>query len=107
MQNRIIYNNLIPFKGYLACAVFPFILARKDEGELDRYSVNHERIHLHQQAELLVIGFYLVYLFEWLFRLITDGRKAYRNISFEREAYQYQNDLDYLKRRKPFAQWRR
>jgi len=31
---------------------------------------------------------------------------AYRNISFEREAYVFENDLDYLSRRRFFAFFR-
>jgi len=59
--------------------------------------------------ELLYLPFYIIYLFEWLFLLFKyfDSRKAYKNISFEKEAYTYEEDLGYLKRRKHFAQWRR
>ena len=55
--------------------------------------------------ELLFIPFYLIYISEWLFRLIQyrNSDKAYRNISFEREAYGNGNDLLYLKRRSPYA----
>jgi hypothetical protein len=40
-----------------------------------------------------------------LFRLIQyqDRHKAYRNISFEREAYHFENDLEYLKNRKAYG----
>jgi len=33
--------------------------------------------------------------------------KGYRNISFEKEAYNNDNNLDYLKTRKWFAMWRK
>lgn len=60
--------------------------------------LNHERIHLRQQIELLVVPFYLLYLVEYILRLIIyrNPSKAYRNISFEREAYAHDNDLEYL-----------
>ena len=72
--------------------------------------INHERIHTRQIVELLVIGFYILYICEWLFRLILakgNNYAAYRRISFEREAYLNDKNLDYLSQRKHFAQWRK
>ena len=95
---KIIYNSIIPFKGYKAITLWPFIFVRK-EYSFNNIDLNHEKIHLKQQIELLVILFFLIYLIEWIF-------KGYRNISFEKEAYRYEEDLGYLKTRKHFAQWR-
>jgi len=47
--------------------------------------------------------FYIWYLVEWGVRLITNTKSAYRSISFEREAYGNEYDMEYLKTRKPFA----
>lgn len=52
--------------------------------------------------ELLYLGFYLAYVVEWGIRLFMRGN-AYRNISFEREAYSNESDVEYLKERKLFA----
>jgi hypothetical protein len=52
--------------------------------------------------ELLVVGFYLWYFVEWTLRLLMAGN-AYRNLSFEREAYGNQDNENYLTTRKPFA----
>lgn len=89
---KIIYNNIIPFKGFKAITLWPFIFARKELSDID---INHENIHGRQQLELLIIFFYIIYLIEWLF-------KGYRSISFEREAYQNESNLDYLKNRRWF-----
>jgi len=35
--------------------------------------------------------------------LYLDSYRAYQNISFEREAYQNEKELDYLDNRKPFS----
>ncbi|PKP16117.1 MAG: hypothetical protein CVU07_07960, partial [Bacteroidetes bacterium HGW-Bacteroidetes-23] len=45
--------------------------------------------------------FLVWYILEYLIRLIQfrDRNLAYRNISFEREAYQNEKDLHYLKQR--------
>lgn len=67
--------------------------------------INHERIHTAQQREMLFVFFYIFYMIEWLVRLPMRGN-AYRNISFEREAYANQRNLDYLKSR-PLYAWRR
>ena len=54
------------------------------------------------------VGFYLLYLAEWLWRWVRlkDATAAYRAIRFEREAYGHQDELDYLAYRRPFA-WTR
>jgi hypothetical protein len=67
--------------------------------------VNHERIHLRQQLELLIVPFYIIYGLEFVFRLIAykNWKEAYQNISFEREAYKNEKDLDYLKTRPLFG----
>jgi len=44
----------------------------------------------------------LWYVVEWIIRLFLKGN-AYRNISFEREAYSNEKDLSYLDNRKIFA----
>lgn len=92
--------RLLP-KRYYAITIFPFIFLRHGGAE-NEILINHERIHLRQQAELLVLPFYLLYLIEYLCKLIIyrSHDKAYRNISFEREAYRNDEDLNYLKKRK-------
>jgi hypothetical protein len=91
---------LLP-KRYHAIAIFPFIFLRRGGAE-NEILINHERIHLRQQAELLVLPFYLWYLLEYLCKLVIyrSHNKAYRNISFEREAYRNDEDLGYLQNRK-------
>ena len=105
-----IVNSIIPFKGYKAMCLWPFIFVRKGT-TYSKIDYNHERIHAEQQKELLVVGFLLCYVFEWLFRfLFTKDRfshQAYRNISFEKEAYAHQAEQGYLEKRKHFAQWRK
>lgn len=63
---------------------------------------NHERIHLRQQSEMLVIPFLIWYALEWIVRLFMHGN-AYRNISFEREAYINELRNDYLNSRRRWA----
>lgn len=60
MKKIVVYNNLIPFKGYAAMTVFPFIFARKKYKPLGKTTINHESIHLKQQIELLILPFFLM-----------------------------------------------
>lgn len=62
-------------------------------------------MHTAQMREMLWRFFYLWYGVEWIIRLIQykNKRKAYHNISFEREAYRNQNDINYLKTRSFWA----
>lgn len=77
----------------------------RDTSWIDKYVINHERVHTAQQRELLFIPFYIIYVLEWLVRCIQyrNSKEAYYNISFEREAYTHGHDLTYLKNRKPYS----
>ena len=87
-----------------AIAFGPFVWCR---GIMDDELRNHETIHYHQQLELLFVGQWILYVFYWLKGLIKykDGAIAYGESPFEREAYDNDSDLDYLKNRQRFA-WR-
>ena len=98
---KVIFNNYIPLEKYKILNLFGIMFVRHGT-ELTREDVNHEEIHTAQYKETLYIGFLLLYILMFLYQLIKfrNWSKAYRNIPFEREAYKYQNDLDYLKDRK-------
>ena len=80
---------------YLAICLFGFVFAVRPLSEAE---YNHERIHAAQQKELLYLPFFLMVLF----LKYRDGKKAYFNIRFEKEAYNHQNDMQYLKNRKHY-----
>jgi len=91
--------------------------------------INHESIHIKQQQELILtalilliglnfifgivswwlipiiayLSFYMWYILEWFIKLFIYGKRAYRKISFEQEAYDNQENIDYLKTRKRFS----
>ena len=101
---KIIINNILPPKGFKCINLFGILFCRK---QLNKIDINHETIHTKQMQELLYIFFYLWYVIEYLVRLIIyrDTKLAYKNISFEREAYQNQSNLDYLSNRKHYNQF--
>ena len=97
----IVSRYLIP-KGYRGITLFPFVILKNPLDRQNRVLVNHEKIHIRQQLEFLIIPFFLWYFVEYGLRLIQYKNKnvAYRNISFEREAYSNEFNLDYIKNRK-------
>lgn len=101
-MDSVIVTRLMP-EGF-CLNLFGFYLTR-DRSWIDRYVINHERIHTAQQRELAFVVFYVLYLVEWLVRLVQYRHwyRAYKNISFEREAYAHGNDLTYLSRRRHYA----
>lgn len=98
---KIIYNSIIPFPGYKAINLFGILFVRRG-CHMNETDLNHEAIHTAQMKEMLYVFFYLWYVIEWIVRLFMKGN-AYRNISFEREAYLNQSYLLYLKERRRFG----
>src|SRR5690606_40789800 len=96
----LISKYLVP-RGFTGIALFPFVFLKYANLKEDALLVNHERIHLRQQLELLILPFFVFYVIEFLFRLMQYRSLylAYKNISFEREAYRNEKDLNYIKSR--------
>ena len=93
----------VPRLHVAGMALWPLVLVRSRRPSA--VLLNHERIHLRQQAELLVLPFYVWYLSEYGYHRLRGHahQAAYRRISFEREAYAHQHDPGYLTRRRPWA----
>lgn len=93
-----IYNNILPLKGFKAMNICGILLVRKGKVMTDK-NIRHEKM-----KEMLYIGFYLWYVIEWLIRLILcmSAKRAYYSISFEQEAYKYQEDVSYLEGRRRY-----
>lgn len=100
----VVFKYLIP-KNYSGLTVFPFIFLRNKKSINDALFLNHEKIHLKQQIELLWIFFFIWYFIEYCIRMYQykNHEFAYKNISFEKEAYKNEHNLNYLKSRKLFA----
>jgi hypothetical protein len=104
----IIARSLLKNTKISAIALFPVVLVRSSALRENAVLINHEKIHLRQQLEMLVIFFYLWYVIEYyyLFFKLKDPYQAYKSISFEREAYAMENNPDYLKTRKFWSFWK-
>lgn len=121
-------NKYIPWQGYRAIFLFG-ILFVKGDAKINEVTMNHESVHSKQYVEtgissllllfplvfnglwwlwllISVFAFYILYVTEWLIKCPMykfDMNKAYKNISFEREAYGNEKNLNYVKERKLFA----
>ena len=104
---KVIYNRLLPPKGFKAINLFGVVLVRK-ECRMTTTDLSHEAIHTAQMRELLYVPFYVLYVLEWLWLLprYPKRHEAYRHISFEREAYAHQAEPDYLKTRPKYNQYK-
>jgi hypothetical protein len=105
-----IENSKIPvWLSYLApinigaITLFFLVFSR---GEMDEEVKRHETIHFQQMLETLVIGFLILYLWDYVWGYIKyrDGAQAYRRIRAEREAYHRDGEEGYLQNRKRY-QW--
>jgi hypothetical protein len=90
---------VVPVAGI---TLWPFILLAK---EPDDVTVRHERTHIRQQQELLILFFYVIYVGEWLWYRVKGKTaiEAYEGLRFEREAYAHEKDPEYLSGRRSFA----
>ena len=105
---KIIETRLAPGGHVIAITLFGLVLTR-NKGRVDKYVLNHELIHCQQQREWLYLPFFIIYVAEWLWYLIKyrNHDKAYRSISFEREAYANEKNLNYLRDRPIYANYRK
>lgn len=89
-------------------AWFPFLFVRS-EAHINPVLVNHERIHFRQQLETLFLGSLIFNTAEKLYARIFLRKSrfdAYLWKSAEQEAYINQDNLNYLKSRPLWNQFR-
>lgn len=114
-------QNVLPIGKFNAIFLFGVLFVKKDVKLLKRL-INHEKIHSRQYIEITLLSlilllplifilwwlpllslimFYIIYIIEWLIKLPFGN--SYYKISFEREAYNNEYNLEYLKTRKIFS----
>lgn len=130
-----VHNKLIPFKGFSWVTWLLWSFTRKPMAwSMDETTRRHEGIHCAQQIELAVLfaaillpvaisysfawwgwaltvvgilfAGWICYGISWLIEVIIPPYPgAYYYTCFETEAYNHEDDPDYLKRRIPFWGW--
>lgn len=85
-----------------AITILWFIFSR---GVMSPETKVHESLHVFQGIETFFIGFYILYVWDWLHGMIKygDPNLAYYSIRAEQEAYANHSNLNYLEERKPRA----
>jgi len=74
-------------------------------GEMSEKTKRHETIHFQQQLECLFLGHWILYSLSWIAGYIRygNGKDAYYNCMFEREAYDCDQNERYLENRPRYA----
>lgn len=108
---KLVVNKIKLITGYKAMTIYKWIFVRRPEN-MKQIDVNHEYLHKKQFDDLLIIFFPIWYITEFIIKLLLtfklkpfsfDWDKAYKGLSFEQEAYKYQEDDEYLDNRKPYS----
>lgn len=104
----VVHSKILKSLKIRGITLFPFIILVEKKCLKDNVLINHEKIHLRQQLELLLIFFYIWYVIEYYywFIVLKDKYLAYRNICFEKEAYAHEQSQNYLKTRRPWSFWK-
>lgn len=129
--NSILANFFLT-RNYIAITLFFNSFFKESRWDYFDSQINHEKIHQVQQLECTVLGlvvglllviffglpwymvlilglglFYLIYGVEYLAIHFSgywkNQSQRYHDVSFEEEAHNNDENLDYLKDRKPFA----
>lgn len=100
---KVYFSKVIPFGRFTAINLFARLYIKDTDGTKIKYMIakpnryfrliQHERTHTKQQNDLLGIFFYIWYIIEWFFKIFTEI-KAYKELSFEREARANEKDTD-------------
>ena len=99
----VLEQNVLPPKPYDALNFAGFIWVRNID-VLTENVMRHEAIHTIQARALWYVPYYVWYVSEYLIRLVycMNHGLAYSNISFEREAYENEEKIEYKNERKRF-----
>lgn len=69
------------------------------------YEINNEKIHSLQIKELYYIGYYILFVIEYLIKLLFafNFKRAYNKVSFVKERIEKQRDYNYAKCRTKYS----
>jgi len=97
----VVLSKLAPIE-IGAITIGPLVFSR---GEMSDTTKNHEAIHWQQYIETGIFGFIILYysFYLWNFLRYRDGQIAYYEIPFEKEAYDNDDNMNYLNERKRWS----
>lgn len=78
------------FRNYGATTLGSHIFFREPKEKVPQKLIDHEKVHVEQIEKLGAVLFYATYLLDYLRNRLRgmDHAKAYREIRFEKEAYE-------------------
>lgn len=97
MKPRYLYRSALfklpLLRRYSAICIGRFIVCKNTENEIPERLRRHEMVHQEQMDRHGIVGFYLLYLLAYARGLWRHRNHdlAYRNIPFEKEAYEREN----------------
>ena len=104
-----VLSYISPVNNIWAITIWPFVFCK---GEMDDKTINHESIHIEQYNDLFVIGFFIVYVLDWIHGRIkyrsnfsgyrSAGEKAYCRTRAEQESYYNEENVNYIIGRKRY-----
>lgn len=108
----VVENSMVPLLSSkllkinavaVSFAIFIFFIGKRDERIW-----RHEMIHYRQQKELFFVGQWILYAYYHILGLLKykEGRKAYLENPFEKEARANDSDPTYLIKRKKHS-WKK
>lgn len=89
----------------MAITFYPFIFIRKDKRDYEEL-IRHETIHIIQQLELLLVGAWILFVFEYAYAKYfkkLSNRQSYYFTAMEQEAHRNAMRENYLIIRKPYS----
>lgn len=127
--NNLLAKLLLAFSSCHTITIGPFVLSKRPEEKITQKVRNRECTHARQWVEMAVatgtviwilllcfdlsawwlvlagLAFYLWYGVEWLVMAVRlkDAGRAYKVVSFEREAYANEDDPNYIENSNYFA----
>ena len=93
----LIHTRRFPPQRFHAITLFPFVFFNGEK--LKDREIRHETVHIWQQAALLVVFFYLLYIIFLIVEMARhrDRFKAYLAIPFEKSAYRLEKQKEISK----------
>lgn len=97
---KVIYNNIIPFKGYKAINLLGLVFVRKGA----KFTEVSFKANGRDVMDIFLPFWYgIEYLIILCFAKWNKQNERYHDVSFEEEAHNNDSNLDYLSTRKHYA----
>lgn len=102
----IIRNKVIPPSCYKFINLFGVLFTHMNT-KITEANANHEYSHTLQMKWLGYIGFYILYVINFIINFLYywNWKKAYKMIIFEIEANLHEDDSTYNESRSPYAEF--